>query len=316
MRIMYLAVVGFALIMSQPVLAQSGEAGASNVAMQGLIDELKGLLDKGEKERLADPWYLRDLRDVIGRYDWPWRKQVLYDDFSAEGPTPNAPWTVTSGEFLIDWRYGLRSLVKPQTQVQAPPPQPPRQDTSTDDPMKQLLGGVLKQALGVKDPVKQEQAAPTAQETPKTVSAAVVASVAITNAFAIELELTSRAVDGNNDGSLEIGPYQGVNAVAGYRFVFIPSAKAGSPTLELVRRSPSGGSSTLELYDKPLDLADNKAHTMVWTRDSLGAMKITVDGATLIRVTDRSFRDPFDGITIVNSGGDYGIRRIKIDGAS
>ena len=27
-----------------------------------MIDELNGLLDKGERERLLDPWFLRDLR--------------------------------------------------------------------------------------------------------------------------------------------------------------------------------------------------------------------------------------------------------------
>ena len=33
--------------------------------LRSLIDELNVLLDKGEKERLADPWYLRDLRSLV-----------------------------------------------------------------------------------------------------------------------------------------------------------------------------------------------------------------------------------------------------------
>jgi hypothetical protein len=35
-----------------------------------------------------------------------------------------------------------------------------------------------------------------------------------------------------------------------------------------------------------------------------------------MEVTDRSFRDPFDGIALVNGGGDYALRSITVDGTS
>ena len=60
-----------------------------------------------------------------------------------------------------------------------------------------------------------------------------------------------------------------------------PGAAPGEPSLELIRRSSRGGSATLELYDKPLDLADNAAHKLTWTRDETGLMKVEIDGRHL-----------------------------------
>jgi hypothetical protein len=45
-------------------------------------------------------------------------------------------------------------------------------------------------------------------------------------------------------------------------------------------------------------------------------MVVKVDGAQVMEVTDRSYRDPFDGIALVNGGGDYALRSITIDGTS
>lgn len=311
MKILQALVMGFVLAVSGPVYAQKGDSPDDNNRLQTLIDELKGLIEKGEKDRLADPWYLRDLRDTIGRYDWPWRANLLSDDFSGRGPMPDAPWKVVTGEFLIDWRYGMRSVVKPTPKVQPKPQAQPRQP-GKEDAARQLLGGILKQALGIKEeePQRKEPVAPEAE----IVEAKVIAPVRITNSFATEMEITSRPLDGTAKGGLEWGLYQGPKAVAGYWLAYLPDAAPGSPSLELIRRSSRGRSATLELYDKPLDLVDNAAHKLIWTRDEAGIMKIKVDGRQFIVVTDRSFRDPFSGVAIVNKGGDYAVRRIKIDG--
>ncbi len=45
-------------------------------------------------------------------------------------------------------------------------------------------------------------------------------------------------------------------------------------------------------------------------------MVVKIDGAQVMEVTDRSFRDPFDGVALVNGGGDYALRSITIDGTS
>ena len=46
-----------------PAAAQDADG---NDKLQALIQELRDQLKRGEKERLIDPWYLRDLRTPFG----------------------------------------------------------------------------------------------------------------------------------------------------------------------------------------------------------------------------------------------------------
>ena len=70
-----------------------------------------------------------------------------------------------------------------------------------------------------------------------------------------------------------------------------------------------------EIYNKPLNLSDGQQHALLWTRETSGEMAVSVDGNELLRVTDKRFPDAFSGFTLVNRGGDYGIRQITITGA-
>ena len=128
--------------------------------------------------------------------------------------------------------------------------------------------------------------------------------------------MTARPLQGIAEPRFEFGPYQGANASAGYRLAYNPGAPAGSASLELLRLSSRGGISTVELTDQPLRLQDGKSHVIEWSRDRGGRMVVKIDGAQVMEVTDRSFRDPFDGIALVNGGGDYALRSITIDGTS
>ena len=286
--------------------AQSASPGESD-PLQALIKELNEQFDRGERERLIDPWFLRDLRQTLAGYEWPWGRRLLSDDFSGRGPQPDPPWKVTAGEFLMDWRFGLRSVVKQRTEVRQ------REQTrpSEKEAVGQLFGQILQEALQGKP--KEQEREPERPSEPGY--AAVIAPVAITNAFALRLEMTSRQVDASSP-RFEFGPYQGANASAGYRLAYVAGAKAGAPSLELVKLSPRGTVSTIELYDKPLKLEDGKAHVIIWTRDRRGRMVVKIDDNQVIDVTDRRFRDPFDGFTVVNGGGDYALRSLTIDGSS
>ena len=282
-----------------PAAAQSQPEGQAQ--LQGLINELKTQLERGERERLIDPWFLRDLRQTIGRYEYPWSKHLFSDDFSGRGPQPDPPWQVTAGEYLIDWRYGLRSVVQPRPQAREEP------QATEKEAVKQLFGQILKGALQKKP--EEEEPAKTAPA--EATVATVIAPVAITNAFALRLEMTSRPVEGMTSPRFEFGPYQGKAASAGYRLAYMSGA---TPSLELVSVSSRGTTSMIELYDKPLKLEDEQAHAIEWTRDGSGVMVIRVDGTEVINVTDRRFRDLFDGVVVINSGGDYALRSITIDG--
>jgi PAS domain-containing protein len=59
-------------------------------------------------------------------------------------------------------------------------------------------------------------------------------------------------------------------------------------------------------------IEDSQLHRLLWTRDRAGRMQITIDDTVIMRVTDRSFRDPFRGFAVVNRGGDYAIRNMWI----
>ena len=289
-----------ATILSGPAAAQT-EPAAEDQQLKALLKELGEQFDRGEKERLIDPWYLRDLRKLLGRYENTWDTVLFTDDFSGRGPQPDPPWQVTAGEFLIDWRYGLRSV------IEAPAPAAERK--SNQDPVKQLFGQFLQQTLQGNQ--QQQAAPPPAAPT----YAAAIAPTRITNAFALRLELTARLVPGVSEPRFEFGPYQGTNASAGYRLAYNPGATGGAPSLELLRLS-SRGTSTLDLTNKALKFEDGQSHVIEWSRDRGGRMVIRVDGAELISVTDRSFRDPFDGIALVNGGGDYALRSIAVAGTS
>ncbi len=294
-----------ATTLSGPAAAQPAPAGGDQ-QLEKLIKELRNELKRGESDRLIDPWYLRDLRKVLRRYENPWGKRLFSDNFSGRGPQPDPPWQVTAGEFLIDWRYGLRTVVEP------PPPARQQQQTGSSgkDQVGQLFGQLLQQAL------QGQEGGQVAEQPPPADPgfAAVIAPVKVTNAFAIRVELTSRMVQGSAEPRFEFGPYQGADASAGYRLAYRPGATGRTPSLELLRLSSRGGTSTIELYDQPLELEDGKDHVIEWTRNRSGHMVVRVDGTEVMNVTDRSFRDAFDGVALVNSGGDYALKSITIDG--
>ncbi len=298
------AIAAGATTLSGPAAAQSAPAGGDQ-QLEKLIKDLRDELKCGERDRLIDPWYLRDLRKVLRSYENPWGKRLFSDNFSGRGPQPDPPWQVTTGEFLIDWRYGLRTVVEP-------PPARQQQQTQSSgkDQVTQLFGQLLQQAL------QGQQGGQGAEQPPPSDPgfAAAIAPVKVTNAFALRVELTSRMVQGSAEPRFEFGPYQGANASAGYRLAYSPGASAGQPSLELLRLSSRGGTSTIELYDRPLELEDGKAHVIEWNRNRGGRMVVRVDGTEVMNVTDRGFRDAFDGVALVNSGGDYALRSITIDG--
>lgn len=303
-------IVAVALVAAAASAHAQSPSGASE--LNRLLDELNELLDKGERERLLDPWFLRDLRNVVNKYDNPWRRRLLHDEFSGRDPNPAPPWRVTAGEFLVDWRYGLRSVVQPTSSTSsASTGSQPQQSQSDEDVAKALIGAILQQALEGQQGGQSGSAGTGASQPPSSTTqsfASVAAELSISNAFAIELQVSSRP--GTTLGRLEFGPYQGASRSTGYALVYTPGT---SPTLVLVSVT-SRGTSTLDFVEPAPNLSDGQPHRVRWTRDKNGSMRIDVDDRQIMQVTDRSFRQPFNGFQIFNRGGDYAFRRITIDG--
>lgn len=269
--------------------------------VQQLVDKLRALVDQAEQARAADPRFLRDLRDLVRAYDWPWRVEILHDDFRDGDYTHDPAWQVRAGLFRIERGGGLYSRIEPA----AAAPASRETQQGSGDPGKELataiIGGLL-QSYGSKGKAQES----TTGSAPERYERAVIEAPAhITNAFALRVRLASFAAEGR----LEIGPYQG-RTETGYRLVYNPGSARG---LELQRVS-ARGSAVVDASREPLDLETGGEHVLQWTRDGAGEMVVSVDGRELIRVTDRGYRDPFDGLVIANGGGEFSVREVGVWG--
>ena len=270
------------------------QAGAQR--QQDFVDKLKGLIDEAEKARAVDPQFLGDLRGLVREYDRPRRRVVLSDRFEDGDFTDNPAWTVTQGRYWVERGWGLRSAVKAGAAAQSAPQPEPRKGRDA----AAIFGRILQQAIDLEGKLGSGQ---TAGGAPAT---AIQIALALTNAFAVEIDLSSWSAEGR----LEIGPYQGAPKGAeraqGYVLAYTPGGE-----LELLRVSPRG-SSIIDRRTGLVALEDKKTHRLLWTRNADGLMAVSIDGREVHKASDQAFRGPFDGLRIVNQGGDYIFKRIAV----
>jgi len=302
------ATAAFAQSSAYPSQPGFGTPNKSDERLRELTGSLNKMLDEGERKRLADPWFLKDLRDLVNRYHNPWSKVILSDDFSARGPAPNAPWQITAGEFRVDWRYGLRSLA-----------QAPRQQSKTSqrssqqqgDAVQQLFGALLNQALKGSQPSgtsSQQQSA-----TNRNSISEIIAPITISNAFAFEADITARSLSGSHAVQFELAVYQGRNR-AGYELIVAGEDKSDQTFLRLIRVNGRGGAAIVEQATVKFRFDPETPTTLLWSRQPSGEMEVSIGGTSVLRTGDRGFRDPFDGAIIRNRSGDIAIRRTQISG--
>lgn len=88
------------------------------------------------------------------------------------------------------------------------------------------------------------------------------------------------------------------------------SSDFGSPAVSAAA-APTG-SDTADLVDE-LN-GDGATHLVQFSRDTAGVPAVAIDGTEFVRVTNQGFRDAFDGIVLVNQGGDYAVASVKVFG--
>jgi hypothetical protein len=287
-----LSITAFIVIAVSASLAQDGRNPAGDGRTLELVDELKEMIQKAETVRSKDGRLVQELRELIRRYDWPWRVSLLYDDFRDGDYAADPTWIVKRGEFWVS-QGGLR------TRFETPTANRKVAGTSPVDIFEGIFRGITARRFEPQGELWS--------------GAEIHTDLRITNGFAVRLDIGARGYF--QEGSrLEFGPYQGSQRDRGYRLAY----EAGQrPSVTLLRVMPER-SFTIESYDAIEDLDDGRTHQIEWRRVPGGEMIVFLDGKEIIRTLDAAnhdgLDDGFDGFTIANKGGDYTIRQIAIFG--
>ncbi|WP_416140439.1 peptidoglycan-binding protein [Halomonas sp. HK25] len=219
---------------------------------------------------------------------------VLDDDFDDGDYRRNPPWTVLSGNFEVS-ENGLRSIVETRRTTA-------RESRRLSAERPEEIGlAMLELILEQSGTIRRTEDVPIPVE-----PARIFVNAPVNNAFRMEFELASR----QRPGSLELGVFQGNHPDStGYRLVYSSDSRPGLSLLRLI----DGNAEVIARLDDTLDLEDGRFHRIVWTRDGNGEMQVHVDDQRLMRVRDRGLRDPFQGVLLANQGGDYTLRRIRLE---
>lgn len=285
------------LILCSPFVA-AAQSTSDTASTQKLVHELKELTNQAERDRSANYRLIDQLRDLIARFDQPWSRRVLFDNFSDGDFIRNPVWHSNSDDFWVTRSIGLR------TELNARPANntAPERNTSPEAALLgMLLGGTMQQ---------QQQPRADSNRNRANTRADLSTAVNISNAFSINIEISATG-RGSSNGSFEFGPYQGQNIESGYRLVYQAGAR---PALKLIRYQ-RGTSAVIDVYESGRLLSDGNKHLLNWQRTANGTMRVSLDGRSIIQVRDRSYRDAFSGFVMSNRGGDYAIRSVSIHSA-
>jgi hypothetical protein len=266
--------------------------------LQEMVGQLKTLVDEADRARAADRRFIRDLRDLVRSYDWPWQSRVFHDDFRDGNYAHGPAWQLVEGGFRVEPRLGLRTLDRPVETAREAPAR--RSDDSGKDLAIALLGALLEQK-------PRAGGEPKVKPAPSPARGAIQLNADIPNSFALELDL--RVV--GQAGEIEFQVLQTGAANQGYRITYVPS---GSPSFEL-RRSTNRGTSVIAAHYDPVDANDGTFHKLVWTRRPSGEMQLKLDGREILKTVDRTLKRPFHAFQIRHLGGDFAIREVTLWGA-
>jgi hypothetical protein len=112
----------------------------------------------------------------------------------------------------------------------------------------------------------------------------------------------------DKQGALNLGVYQGASGSTLFRMVYQPGATPGIA----IQKVTSSGAVTLGSYNSMVSLEDGNVHTLVFSRDAQGNMKVTLDDQSAATAKDTSISGDMTGLLFVNSGGAYYLREVKV----
>jgi hypothetical protein len=264
-------------------------AGATGQQLKSLIAELKAKITAAEQSQAASPDFLADLKALAAKYEALQTSgaatgtgsgmapgtQIFQDTFADGNYTSSPAWKVSAGTWTVDsngTNRGLNSKVRAQKLN-----------------INNVLGALLNSQSG---------------STGQNQFASIYTPVKIPNAFALKVTMTSK----DKQGALNLGAYQGASGSTLYRMVYQPGAAPGIA----IQKVTSSGATTLGSYNSVVNLEDGNAHTLVFSRDAQGSMKVTLDDQSVATAKDTSLTGDMTGLLFVNSGGAYYLRDVTV----
>ncbi len=290
-------IICLTLLISPPAFAADSE----NEELQSLIDQLKTITGKARQQRAADRWLLNDLEDLVARFDWPWRDELLTEDFSDGDFKQDPQWIVRSGQFWIDGRLGLRSRTQP-AEVAPRKEEPQKKRQKFGDA---LLGALLKEALREEKQEREPEREP--EERPHE-TAEIQLALAIPKVFAAHFEFSIHNRP-SEEGQLVLGILQEERGSYGYQ-ITITTGRDPFIELALLRRGRSQIIDSTELDN----LNDGNSHTLDWRRDSNGELEVLLDETSLLKARNNTFKNAFRWLSIANHSGDFALSTINLQG--
>lgn len=287
-----------ALALSLPVHAATPPDSA-------LLEELRNLTQQSRERRAADRWLQRALDDLIAKYDYPWQRTLLFEDFADGDFNHNPTWQVTEGRFEVIRGQGLSSRLTPNS--------PANQGTHAGSNNPQVspeaaVAGLIAGALfGNKG---QQPAAPEPAPAPSPVLSGphqIQLKAKVTNAFALTLAFR---LDSTQEGAFELALLQSERGSYGYRLL-VDSHRRGGVELQRIR---GGRGAIVESQPLPLAINDGRLHDLIWRQDRDGTVSVLLDDKRVFEVRDRAFRDPYPWLQLRHTAGDLSVRSVRIDG--
>ena len=280
--------------------------------INSLIKDLEELIRVGRRDRAADPRFLDDMEDRISIYQGSavgteqgnvdqrpestqYSEVIFSDDFSPGNQSNSPNWQVVQTGWFIDNTEGLRSNVLAG-----------RPNTSVDDQPNLIDDLFSSKKKRRKKKRKREEARRNAQPLAAEISELQLKEN-IPNNFVVNIEFK----DFGGAGNLTAFLYQQGSKQVGYRLEMRDGGSSTVVTLYLV-----GSRSTRQIAQRVVrsyrSSGQVPSHQIRWSRVDSRRIGVNLDGKSLFTVTDRSFRDDWNGFSLINTHGDFAVRSIEV----
>ncbi len=226
-----------------------------NKELAALKKDLRALIHKAKRLRSAEPWLISSLEKLASKNYSLWPRIVFRENFKSVEYKQSDAWRVNDGNFRLEPETGLVGV--------------PNTSWGRHENINDLAVRLLETFIN------QRQASTFAQN---------MVQIQHNQVFSNSFSLTVKTDSLQSTEGLLFSCTTKEDSTTGYQFAFHPG---GGNQARLFFIS---GDSAREIPSKvsQVNLALNKPHTIVWTKDNNGTMIVTVDGQQLLTADESS----------------------------